>query len=328
MIITRRHGIRCCSRRPSRSPRPPPRGRGTAASEGHPRRHHRPRHVARAAFTDIINADDRRPRARRHARSSPRFPAAARTSSRASTACRATRRSSQGQGVEIVDSIPALLEKVDVVLLESVDGRTHLEQARPVFEAGKPVFIDKPLAGSLADAIAIAELAQEAQRRRGSAPRRCASAPASPACANNAEVGDVVGCDAWSPCLARPHPPRPVLVRHPRRRDALHDHGPRLRVRHPHATRRTPTSSPASGPTAASARSAASARASSDYGATVFGTKGIAPHRRRSPATSRSSSRSPSSSGPASRRSRPRRRSRSSRSWKPPTRASGRAASR
>ena len=52
--------------------------------------------------------------------------------------------------VEIVDSIPALLSKVDAVLLESVDGRPHLEQVRPVIEAGKPVFIDKPLAGSLA----------------------------------------------------------------------------------------------------------------------------------------------------------------------------------
>src|SRR5688572_6905604 len=61
-------------------------------------------------------------------------------------------------GVEIVDTIPKLLEKVDVVLLESVDGRPHLEQARPVFEAKKPVFIDKPLAASLADAVAIAEL--------------------------------------------------------------------------------------------------------------------------------------------------------------------------
>ena len=38
-------------------------------------------------------------------------------------------------GVEIVDSIPALCAKVDVVLLESVDGRPHLEQVRPVFAA-------------------------------------------------------------------------------------------------------------------------------------------------------------------------------------------------
>ncbi len=62
-------------------------------------------------------------------------------------------------GVEIVDSIEALLDKVDVVLLESVDGRPHLEQARPVIEAGKPLFIDKPVAASLADTIEIFELA-------------------------------------------------------------------------------------------------------------------------------------------------------------------------
>src|SRR5262245_46434551 len=50
--------------------------------------------------------------------------------------------------VEIVNDIPTLCKKVDAVLLESVDGRPHLEQVRPVFAAGKPVFIDKPLAAS------------------------------------------------------------------------------------------------------------------------------------------------------------------------------------
>src|SRR5688572_24702842 len=34
-------------------------------------------------------------------------------------------------GVEIVGSIDELLPKVDAVLLESVDGRPHLDQARP-----------------------------------------------------------------------------------------------------------------------------------------------------------------------------------------------------
>ncbi len=62
-------------------------------------------------------------------------------------------------GVEIVDSIGELLKKVDVVLLESVDGRPHLAQARPVIEAGKPLFIDKPVAASLADTIEIFQLA-------------------------------------------------------------------------------------------------------------------------------------------------------------------------
>ena len=41
-------------------------------------------------------------------------------------------------GLEIVDSIEELLEKVDGILLESVDGRPHLEQAKPVIAAGKP----------------------------------------------------------------------------------------------------------------------------------------------------------------------------------------------
>src|SRR5437763_11789103 len=63
--------------------------------------------------------------------------------------------------VEIVDSVEALLPKVDVVLLESVDGRPHLKQALPVLAAGKPVFIDKPVAGSLADALAIFDLARQ-----------------------------------------------------------------------------------------------------------------------------------------------------------------------
>lgn len=64
-------------------------------------------------------------------------------------------------GVEIVDTVDALVAKCDVVLLESVDGRVHLEQALPVLRAGKPVFIDKPLAASLVDAVAIVEVARQ-----------------------------------------------------------------------------------------------------------------------------------------------------------------------
>jgi predicted dehydrogenase len=64
-------------------------------------------------------------------------------------------------GIELVDSIDALLAKVDVVLLESVDGRPHLSQVTPVFKAHKPVFIDKPLAASLEDARKIVALSKE-----------------------------------------------------------------------------------------------------------------------------------------------------------------------
>ena len=68
---------------------------------------------------------------------------------------------SQEHGVELVDSIDALLSKVDVVLLESVDGRPHLAQVTPVLKAGKRVFIDKPLAASLDDARRIAALSKQ-----------------------------------------------------------------------------------------------------------------------------------------------------------------------
>ena len=67
----------------------------------------------------------------------------------------------QGMGVEIVDSIPELIKRVDFVLLETNDGRPHLEQVLPVLKAGKPVFIDKPIAGSLADAVAIFQAAKK-----------------------------------------------------------------------------------------------------------------------------------------------------------------------
>lgn len=64
-------------------------------------------------------------------------------------------------GVEIVPDIKTLCEKVDAILLESVDGRIHLAQAREIFKHKKPVFIDKPLAATQADALAIAKLAKD-----------------------------------------------------------------------------------------------------------------------------------------------------------------------
>jgi predicted dehydrogenase len=63
--------------------------------------------------------------------------------------------------VELVGSIEELCQKVDAVLLESVDGRPHLAQVRPVLAAGKRVFIDKPLAGSYRDAREIVRLSKE-----------------------------------------------------------------------------------------------------------------------------------------------------------------------
>jgi hypothetical protein len=64
-------------------------------------------------------------------------------------------------GVKIVGSIADLCPAVDGLLLESVDGRSHLAQFREASRCGKPVFIDKPLASTLADAQEIARIARE-----------------------------------------------------------------------------------------------------------------------------------------------------------------------
>ncbi|HLA85971.1 MAG TPA: Gfo/Idh/MocA family oxidoreductase [Thermoguttaceae bacterium] len=109
-------------------------------------------------------------------------------------------------GVEACGSIDELIGKVDVVLLESVDGRTHLEQVRPVIEAGKPVFIDKPVAASLVDAIRIYRLAKQRDVPIFSA-SALRFARAFQRMRTNPPGGKVVGCTAFSPCHLEPHHP-------------------------------------------------------------------------------------------------------------------------
>ena len=105
----------------------------------------------------------------------------------------------RGMGIDIVDTIPKLLEKVDVVLLESVDGRAHLQEAIPVLKAHKPLFIDKPVAGSLADAMAIYDLA-----KKENVPCFSSSslrfAPGIQELLKNEKLGKMAGASTWGPC--------------------------------------------------------------------------------------------------------------------------------
>lgn len=64
--------------------------------------------------------------------------------------------------VPLVPSITELVQRVDAVLLLSVDPRQHLEQIQPVFAAKKRVFVDKPLTANLKDALEIVRLSQTA----------------------------------------------------------------------------------------------------------------------------------------------------------------------
>lgn len=108
-------------------------------------------------------------------------------------------------GVKIVDSIEELCASVDVVMLESVDGRPHLAQARPVILAGKTLFIDKPIAGSLKDAIEICRLA-----RTHKVP--CFSSSSYRYYETMVElmktnVGEIRGAISYGPCHLEPHHP-------------------------------------------------------------------------------------------------------------------------
>lgn len=108
-------------------------------------------------------------------------------------------------GVEIVSSIEELLQKVDVVLLETNDGRLHLEQALPVLKAGKRMFVDKPVAASLTDAMAIYEAAKHYKVPvfSSSSLRYIAGAKE----IREGSLGKVLGADVYSPAtIEKTHP--------------------------------------------------------------------------------------------------------------------------
>ncbi|MCX7917276.1 MAG: Gfo/Idh/MocA family oxidoreductase [bacterium] len=108
--------------------------------------------------------------------------------------------------VEMVNSIENLLDKVDAVLLESVDGRRHLKEAEPVIKSKKPLFIDKPLAENYHNAARIYELANK---------YNCPVFSSSSLrfdynilkIKEDPELGEVLGCDSFSPAPLDPTNP-------------------------------------------------------------------------------------------------------------------------
>ena len=111
----------------------------------------------------------------------------------------------QKYGVKIVDDLDELIAQVDAILLETNDGRPHLEQVIPVLRAGLPVFIDKPIAGSLTDAVAIFELSRHYKTPlfSSSSLRYSTGAQA----LRNGSLGEITGCSTYSPAsLEKTHP--------------------------------------------------------------------------------------------------------------------------
>lgn len=107
--------------------------------------------------------------------------------------------------VTFYDTIEGLCQQVDAVLLESVDGRPHLAQAGPVLRAHKPLFIDKPMAGSLRDAAEIFKLAKEqgVPVFSSSSLRFAANSQT----VRHGSLGKVAYAETYGPCELEPHHP-------------------------------------------------------------------------------------------------------------------------
>lgn len=100
-------------------------------------------------------------------------------------------------GVRMAPTIADLLAEADVVLLETCDGRPHLEQAIEVFKSGKPVFIDKPVTATLADAVRLVDVAKKMNAKWfcSSSLRYVKNAQK----ANKGELGPIRGANCWTP---------------------------------------------------------------------------------------------------------------------------------
>jgi len=97
-------------------------------------------------------------------------------------------------GVQMYDSIPALVADVDAILLESVDGRQHLEQFKEL-AVGKPVYIDKPFATTSSEAVEMACIAQHS----GTPIMSCSSLRYAAGIVDLSPGGDVLSCEAFGP---------------------------------------------------------------------------------------------------------------------------------
>lgn len=73
---------------------------------------------------------------------------------------RTTRLAALGSIDRVVESSTELLGEVDALIVTARDGADHRALAVPFLEAGTPVWVDKPLAASVADADAIIAAAQ------------------------------------------------------------------------------------------------------------------------------------------------------------------------
>jgi len=108
-------------------------------------------------------------------------------------------------GVKLYPTVNELCQHVDAVMIENVDGRPHLKHAIDVIKAGKPLYIDKPLAGTLEDCVKIYQLAKEHKVPVfSSSSLRFAK---NTLAARAGDYGKVLRCETFSPAHLEPHHP-------------------------------------------------------------------------------------------------------------------------
>ena len=108
-------------------------------------------------------------------------------------------------GVALCETIEEVVAQADAIMILSLDGRRHLGQARSVFPSGKPVFVDKPVAASVADAVTLFQLAREhnvpcfsaSLLRFGPGMEKLRAAP----------IGRLQGAFSYGPAAIEPHHP-------------------------------------------------------------------------------------------------------------------------
>ena len=110
------------------------------------------------------------------------------------------------QGVTIVDSVEAVLEQSDAVIIMSVDGRAHPELAKRALEAKKPAYIGRPMAASLDDVIKMFQLAEKHKTPLFSCSQHRFS-PGFIGMRDHPEVGKVQGCNVFGGIENEPHHP-------------------------------------------------------------------------------------------------------------------------
>ncbi len=71
----------------------------------------------------------------------------------------------EGYAIPVVDTIEEVVAAADAIMILTIDGRVHLEQFSIIAASGKPVYIDKPLTATAAEARQLVAIAQESGSR-------------------------------------------------------------------------------------------------------------------------------------------------------------------